>query len=100
MTSTPLSWSTLTEKLNSGLDLDRDEIQSAMREILSGESDIESVKEFLLALKSKGETADEVGALVEVLYAHSAPITIAERAVDTVGTPNSFRAGAAKRMAG
>jgi anthranilate phosphoribosyltransferase len=86
MTSTPLSWSTLTEKLNSGLDLDRDEIQSAMREILSGESDIESVKEFLLALKSKGETADEVGALVEVLYAHSAPITIAERAVDTVGT--------------
>ncbi|MEY4437987.1 MAG: hypothetical protein RL249_399 [Actinomycetota bacterium] len=86
MTSTPLSWSALIEKLNSGLDLDRDEIQSAMREILSGESDIESVKEFLLALKSKGETADEVGALVEVLYAHSAPITIAERAVDTVGT--------------
>lgn len=86
MTSTPLSWSALTEKLNSGLDLDRDEIQSAMREILSGESDLECVKAFLLALKSKGETADEVGALVEVLYAHSAPIAIAERAVDTVGT--------------
>ena len=86
MTATPLNWSALTEKLLSGLDLERDEIQGAMREILSGESDIESVKSFLLALKNKGETSDEVGALVEVMYAHAGPITINERAVDTVGT--------------
>ena len=86
MTATPLNWSALTEKLLSGLDLERDEIQGAMREILGGESDIESVKSFLLALKNKGETSDEVGALVEVMYAHSGPITINERAVDTVGT--------------
>ena len=86
MTATPLNWSALTEKLLSGLDLERDEIQGAMREILGGESDIESVKSFLLALKVKGETSDEVGALVEVMYAHAGPITINERAVDTVGT--------------
>ena len=81
-----MSWSAITEKLNSGLDLEKREIQSAMREILSGESDIENVKSFLLALKAKGETSDEVGALVEVMYAHAAPISITERAVDTVGT--------------
>jgi len=86
VTATPLNWSALTEKLLSGLDLERDEIQGAMREILGGESDIESVKSFLLALKVKGETSDEVGALVEVMYAHAGPITINERAVDTVGT--------------
>jgi anthranilate phosphoribosyltransferase len=86
VTATPLNWSALTEKLLSGLDLERDEIQGAMREILGGESDIESVKSFLLALKNKGETSDEVGALVEVMYAHAGPITINERAVDTVGT--------------
>ena len=86
MTATPLNWSALTEKLSSGLDLERDEIQGAMREILGGESDIESVKSFLLALKNKGETSDEVGALIEVMYAHAGPITITERAVDTVGT--------------
>ena len=86
MTATPLNWSALTEKLSSGLDLERDEIQGAMREILGGDSDIESVKSFLLALKNKGETSDEVGALIEVMYAHAGPITIAERAVDTVGT--------------
>lgn len=81
-----MSWSAITEKLNSGLDLERDEIQDAMREILSGESDIENVKSFLLALKAKGETSDEVGALIEVMYAHAGPISIKERAVDTVGT--------------
>jgi len=81
-----MSWSAITEKLTSGLDLEKSEIQSAMREILSGESDIENVKSFLLALKAKGETSDEVGALVEVMYAHAAPISITERAVDTVGT--------------
>ena len=40
----------------------------------------------MLALKAKGETAEEVGALVAQMYQHSAPITILERAVDTVGT--------------
>ncbi|MEN9687943.1 MAG: hypothetical protein RL381_955 [Actinomycetota bacterium] len=72
--------------MESGLDLTRIEIQNAMEEILSGTSDIESVKKFLLALKAKGETSDEVGALVEVMYQHAGPINIPERAVDTVGT--------------
>ena len=39
-----------------------------------------------MALKAKGETADEVSALVAEMYRHSAPISIIERAVDTVGT--------------
>jgi anthranilate phosphoribosyltransferase len=86
MSSTPVSWSALTQKLASGLDLERDEIQAVMRQILEGQSDIEDVKSFLLALKEKGETSDEVGALIEVMYAHAAPISITERAVDTVGT--------------
>lgn len=86
MSASSLSWGELTAKMNSGLDLDRDEIQAAMQEILSGESEIEEVKEFLLALKNKGESSDEVGALIEVMYTHAGPISIKERAVDTVGT--------------
>ena len=81
-----MSWDALIEKLRAGLDLERVEIQAAMREILGGESDVENVKNFLLALKAKGETSDEVAALVDVMYSHAAPISIAERAVDTVGT--------------
>jgi anthranilate phosphoribosyltransferase len=57
-----------------------------MNEILTGNADIDVIKRFLLALKAKGETAEEVGALVTQMYQHCGPITITERAVDTVGT--------------
>jgi len=57
-----------------------------MNEILTGNADIDVIKRFLLALKAKGETAEEVGALVAQMYQHCAPITIKDRAVDTVGT--------------
>ena len=72
--------------MDSGLDLEPQEVQEIMREILAGESDIENIKRFLLSLKAKGETSEEVGALVAEMYAHSAPLNISERAVDTVGT--------------
>ena len=80
------TWSACISKIQSGLDLEPFEIQSVMREILSGSANTEGIKEFLLALKEKGETAEEVGALVAEMYEHSAPINISERAVDTVGT--------------
>lgn len=74
------------EILTAGRDLEPEQIRFVMREILSGSADVESIKSFLLALKAKGETADEVGALVAEMYAHATPINITERAVDTVGT--------------
>ncbi|CAN2199822.1 TrpD Anthranilate phosphoribosyltransferase [Candidatus Nanopelagicaceae bacterium] len=74
------------EILTAGGDLEPAQIRFVMREILDGNADVESIKSFLLALKAKGETADEVGALVAEMYAHAAPINITERAVDTVGT--------------
>ena len=80
------SFSANIEILNAGRDLEPEQIRFVMREILSGNADLESIKSFLLALKAKGETADEVGALVAEMYAHAAPINITERAVDTVGT--------------
>ena len=72
--------------MESGLDLDPQEAQALMREVLEDRSDKEVLKSFLLALKNKGETAEEVSALVQQMYLHCGPITIAERAVDTVGT--------------
>ena len=80
------SWSQLLETLTDGLDLSSSSAEWAMNEILQGETDIAQIKDFLLALKAKGETAEEVNAFVGAMYQHSAPIDIAERAVDTVGT--------------
>ena len=80
------TWPQLIETLTNGLDLSATSAQWAMNEILQGETEISQIKEFLLALKSKGETAEEVNAFVGAMYQHSAPIDIPERAVDTVGT--------------
>ena len=80
------TWPQLTETLANGLDLSSNSAQWAMNEILQGSAEIAQIKDFLLALKSKGETAEEVNAFVNVMYQHSGPIEITERAVDTVGT--------------
>ena len=79
-------WDSHISRLHSGLDLETDDVQWCMNEILTGNANNEITKEFLLALKAKGETSEEVGALVAQMYEHCGPITITERAVDTVGT--------------
>ncbi|MBC7463971.1 MAG: anthranilate phosphoribosyltransferase [Actinobacteria bacterium] len=86
MTSLAFSWIENLELLESKHELSKERIQWSMREILEGRADISQIKAFLLALKTKGESAQDVGALVEEMYRHAAPITIADRAVDTVGT--------------
>jgi anthranilate phosphoribosyltransferase len=80
------SWSENLSVLNDLGDLSVEQAQWAMREILDGRASNEQIKVFLLALKSKGESADEVGAMVDEMYRHASPISISERAVDTVGT--------------
>ncbi|CAB4588021.1 unannotated protein [freshwater metagenome] len=81
-----LLWNEFIVRMESGLDLESSEIQSVLDAILREEADLESIKAFLLALHRKGASADEVSALVEQLYRHATPISIKERAVDTVGT--------------
>jgi anthranilate phosphoribosyltransferase len=81
-----LDWASAITKLENGLDLQPAEAQSVMREVLENRADKENLKNFLIALKNKGETPEEVGALVAQMYQFCAPISITERAVDTVGT--------------
>ena len=81
-----MTWIESIARLKGGIDLEPDEISSIMQTILEGRADVSSIKEFLLALKSKGESAEEVSALVAEMFRHSSPISITERSVDTVGT--------------
>ena len=79
-------WNEYFAQLDNTLDLETRDVQWCMKEILENRADIETIKRFLIALKSKGETSDEVGALVSQMYEHVSPISITERSVDTVGT--------------
>ena len=80
------TWEENLAIIESGLDLSAEQIQWSMEEILTGRAEVETIKSFLLALKAKGETPEEVSALISQMYLHCAPISIQERAVDTVGT--------------
>jgi anthranilate phosphoribosyltransferase len=81
-----LLWDENIAIVDSGLDLEVDRVQWCMNEILTGAADSSTIKRFLISLKHKGESPEEVGALVTQMYQHCAPISISERAVDTVGT--------------
>ena len=81
-----LDWDAAISKMESGLDLSSEQAKSFMQEVLEDRSEKETLKKFLLALKNKGETPEEVGALVNEMYRHCSPISISARSVDTVGT--------------
>ena len=81
-----LLWDENIAIVDSGLDLEVDRVQWCMNEILNGAADNSTIKRFIIALKNKGESPEEVGALVAQMYEHCAPISISKRAVDTVGT--------------
>lgn len=81
-----ISWDLIIAQLADHEDLKAAEAKWAMGEILSDRAGKETIKSFLLGVQAKGETAQEVEAFVEVMYLHCAPISIAGRAVDPVGT--------------
>jgi len=81
-----MNWESIFKSLSNKEDLATSDISWAMSQILQGVATIEEIKHFLLALKEKGESADEVKALVDQMLAISSPISITDRAVDTVGT--------------
>ena len=81
-----MNWESIFNSLSNKEDLPTSDISWAMSQILQGVAAIDEIKHFLLALKEKGESADEVKALVDQMLAVSSPISISDRAVDTVGT--------------
>jgi anthranilate phosphoribosyltransferase len=58
----------------------------AMNEIMSGEATSAQIAAFVIALRAKGETVDEVAGLVGAMYEHATKITVPGRTVDVVGT--------------
>jgi anthranilate phosphoribosyltransferase len=81
-----MTWELILKSLSNKTDLTNDQINWAMSQILEGNASNSEIKDFLIGLKTKGESAAEVEALVAQMYLYSESINIAERSVDTVGT--------------
>ncbi|MEU8514233.1 anthranilate phosphoribosyltransferase [Kitasatospora sp. NPDC048722] len=80
------TWPDLLAALLKGEDLDRSATAWAMDRIMSGEASPVQVAGFMVALRAKGETVDEISGLVDAMYAHAEPLDIPGPAVDIVGT--------------
>jgi anthranilate phosphoribosyltransferase len=74
-------------RLLDGHDLTRDEAREAMNTIMSGEATPAQIGGFLVALRLKGETADEIAGCAEAMRAHVLAVKPKrEDLVDTAGT--------------
>lgn len=81
-----LTWPGLLRILLGGADLTSEQATWAMRQILSGDITPVQVAGFIVALRVKGETVEELDGLVSAMYAHAATIEVPGRTVDVVGT--------------
>ena len=70
-----------------GRDLTRDETREVMGEIMAGEATPAQIGGFLVALRAKGETADEIAGCAEAMRAHVLAVEPRrDDLVDTAGT--------------
>jgi anthranilate phosphoribosyltransferase len=80
------AWPEVLGALVAGSDLSAEQTGWAMDEILAGEASPAQIAAFAVALRAKGETAEEVGGLADAMLAHANSITVPGRLLDVVGT--------------
>jgi len=81
-----LTWPALLAKLLQRSDLSRVESSWVMQQIMSGEATEAQMAAFMIGLRAKGETVDEISGLVDVMLEHSLKLTTGNDALDIVGT--------------
>jgi anthranilate phosphoribosyltransferase len=81
-----ISWPATLNRLISGSDLTRDEAYEAMAEVMSGDASESQIAALLVALRAKGETAEEMTGLVNAMVDASVQVDVGEPVVDSVGT--------------
>lgn len=80
------TWPEVLSALIAGSDLTAEQADWAMGEVLAGEATPAQIAGFAVALRSKGETVEEMSGLVEAMYRHCTAITVTGRVLDVVGT--------------
>lgn len=79
-------WPELTTALIGGRDLTRQQAWSAMDAVMAGEVPDAVLAGFLVALRAKGESVEELTGLADAMVSHARPLQVPGPAVDIVGT--------------
>ncbi|MEX0683861.1 MAG: anthranilate phosphoribosyltransferase [Dehalococcoidia bacterium] len=77
--------------INEQRDLDEGEAAAAMEDIFSGEATPAQLSAFLVALRLKGETVDEISGMARVMRDHALRVTVDGPLLDTCGTGGDGR---------
>lgn len=80
------SWPEILGLLTARVSLDRAQAAWAMERIMQGEASLPQLGAFLAALRTKGETVDEMVGLVETMRSFSLKVEVDYPVVDTCGT--------------
>ena len=80
------NWPALLNQLVAGNHLTAEDTAWAMNEIMSGQATPSQISGFVVALRAKGETPDEVAGMAEGMLAHGHRVNIDTPAADVVGT--------------
>jgi anthranilate phosphoribosyltransferase len=80
------TWPSLLNRLLSRTDLSAADTSWAMREVMTGEATPVQVAAFAVALRAKGESAEEVSGLAAEMLAQATPVQLSLECVDIVGT--------------
>ena len=80
------TWPRLLTTLLAGRDLDAADTEWAMQQIMLGEASPVQVAGFVVALRAKGESPDEVTGAVRAMLSLASRFTVEGPAVDTCGT--------------
>lgn len=81
-----MTWPQLLESLLTGQNLNPEDAGWSMDRLMGGELSEAQIAGFLVALRAKGETGDELLGLSESMMAKAAPISISGQTLDIVGT--------------
>ena len=80
------------DALASGHDLTLDEAAGVLAEIMAGNASEIQIAAFLIALRTKGETVQELAGLAKTMRAWAAPVAVRRRdLLDTAGTGGGRR---------
>jgi anthranilate phosphoribosyltransferase len=80
------SWVSIIEDLEARRSISREQSSWALSEIMTGMAPEDQVSTFMLALRGKGETVDELAGLVDTMLENSLKLDTGNDAVDIVGT--------------
>ncbi|MBS2963451.1 anthranilate phosphoribosyltransferase [Actinocrinis puniceicyclus] len=80
------SWSSVLRALVSGEALSSDAATWAMHQIMTGDASPSQIAGFAIALRTKGETVEEIEGLVATMYRHAQTLDVPGQIVDVVGT--------------